>query len=190
MVDENAYVDVSTLFSGHSRRLTGARGMMPISPANGFPPTLFLGHSSCSPAIFVPRRFLFYIFFPFPRHIKEREKESRNSEPFWNVEHTRQQPLWPLKVRWTMVLASFFCGRPVLRPFLPLHSTLPFPSTLRFSCIVLLLVCFILLSLGLVERWVYHSVGSRRFGFLIFFFFFFVFSSLSILVQVVVGLSR
>ena len=40
---KNAYVESVYPYSGHSRRLTGARGMVIIFPANGFPPTLFLG---------------------------------------------------------------------------------------------------------------------------------------------------
>ena len=63
---KNAYVESVYPYSGHSRRLTGARGMMPISPANGFPPTLFLGHSSsCSPAIFVSHHFLLLYLLQF-----------------------------------------------------------------------------------------------------------------------------
>ena len=142
---KNAYVDSVYPYSGHSRRLTGARGMVIIFPANGFPPTLFLGHSSsCSPAIFVPRDFLINISFNSCNCGKKTQKKNQRKLSLCNVEYTRQQRRWLLKVRWTMVLASFSAAALCFVHFC-LSIPHPFLSTLDFSCIVVFvgLFCFV-----------------------------------------------
>ena len=183
MVGENAYVDVSTLFPGILVGSPAPVGWCQFPPRTVFRPLFFLV------ILLVHRPFSSLVIFSFissslfPRHIKEREKELKNSEPFWNVEYTRQQRLWPLKVRWTMVLASFSAAALCFCPFLaPFH---PFPSTLQFSCIVLSVAgLFYFVVPGSFEHGVYHSEDRRRFGFFEIFFL-----SLSLLVQAV-GFSR
>lgn len=154
---------------------------------DNFPRERFSAHSfswsssSCSPAIFVPRDFLIYISFNSCNCVKNTKEESQNTESFGTSSipdnsddgFSRYVGLWS----WHL-----FLRRPVLRPFLSLHST-PVPINPWFFlysplCWFVLFCC----------PWVFLSTGYislRTVGVSAFWFFFFFSLSLSLLVQVV-----